>query len=83
MKKYIALFDWDKTVRKDYASLKWLEMLVESKKVDENLLKENDEVYQKYLKGILDHNLLTEEGMKVYCKYIQNIKRKDIIPVLE
>lgn len=83
MKKYIALFDWDKTVRKDYACLKWLEMLVESKKVDENLLKENDEVYQKYLKGILDHNLLTEEGMKVYCKYIQNVKRKDIIPVLE
>lgn len=83
MKRYIALFDWDKTVRKNYACLKWLEMLVESKKVDENLLKENDEVYQKYLKGILDHNLLTEEGMKVYCKYIQNVKRKDIIPVLQ
>lgn len=83
MKKYIALFDWDKTVRKDYACLKWLEMLVESKKVDKNLLKENDEVYQKYLKGILDHNLLTEEGMKVYSKYIQNVGREDIRSVLE
>ena len=83
MKKYIALFDWDKTVRKDYACLKWLKMLVESKKVDKNLLEENDKVYQKYLKGILNHNLLTEEGMKVYCKYIQNVKREDIISVLE
>ena len=83
MKRYIALFDWDKTVRKDYACLKWLKILVESKKVDEKLLKENDEVYQKYLKGIIDHNLLTEEGMKVYCKYIQNIRIKDIIPALE
>ena len=83
MKKYIALFDWDKTVRKDYACLKWLKMLVESKKVDKNLLEENDKFYQKYLKGILNHNLLTEEGMKVYCKYIQNVKREDIISVLE
>ena len=48
MNKYIALFDWDKTVRKDYACLKWLEMLVESKAVDKSLLKENDKVYQKY-----------------------------------
>lgn len=83
MKKYIALFDWDKTVRKDYACLMWLEMLVENKIVDKNLLKENNEVYQKYLNGILDHNQLTEEGMKVYGKYIQNVEKTDIISVLE
>lgn len=83
MKKYIALFDWDKTVRKDYACLMWLEMLVASKIVNKNLLKENNEVYQKYLNGILDHNQLTEEGMKVYGKYIQDVEKKDIISVLE
>lgn len=83
MKKYIALFDWDKTVRKDYACLIWLEMLVKSKVVDENLVKENNEVYQKYLNGILDHNQLTEEGMKVYGRYIQNVQKIDIIPVLQ
>lgn len=83
MKKYIALFDWDKTVRKDYACLTWLEMLVENNVVDKNLLKENNEVYQKYLNGILNHNQLTEEGMKIYGKYIQDVEKTDIISVLE
>lgn len=83
MKKYIALFDWDKTVRKDYACLMWIEMLAKSKVVDENILKENDEVYQKYLNGILDHNQLTEEGMRVYGKYIQNVEKTELTSVLE
>ena len=80
---YIALFDWDKTVRKNYACLMWLEMLEESGKIKKGLVKENDEVYQRYLKGELDHNELTEEGMKVYGKYIQGVRKEDILSVLE
>ena len=41
---YIALFDWDKTVRKNYACLMWLEMLEESGKIKKGLVKENGEV---------------------------------------
>ena len=80
---YIALFDWDITVRKNYACLMWLEMLEESGKIKKGLVKENDEVYQRYLKGELDHNELTEEGMKVYGKYIQGVRKEEILPVLE
>lgn len=80
---YIALFDWDKTVRKNYACLMWLEKLEESGKIKKGLVKENDEVYQRYLKGELDHNELTEEGMKVYGKYIQGVRKEDILSVLE
>ena len=80
---YIALFDWDKTVRKNYACLMWLEMLEESGKIKKGLVKENGEVYQRYLKGELDHNELTEEGMKVYGKYIQGVRKEEILPVLE
>ena len=81
--KYLALFDWDKTVRKNYACTNWLEMIVESKKVSKDLLKENGEVYQKYLKGDIDHNELTEQGMAVYGKYIKDVKKEDLLPVLE
>ena len=80
---YIALFDWDKTVRKNYACLMWLEMLEESGKIKKGLVKENGEVYQRYLKGELDHNELTEEGMKVYGKNIQGVRKEEILPVLE
>lgn len=80
---YIALFDWDKTVRKNYACLMWLEMIEESGKIKQGLVKENNEVYHKYLNGTLDHNQLTEEGMKVYGKYIQGVEKEDILYVLE
>ena len=80
---YIALFDWDKTVRKNYACLMWLEMIEESGKIKQGLVKENNEVYHKYLNGTLDHNQLTEEGMKVYGKYIQGVEKEDILSVLK
>lgn len=64
--KYLALFDWDHTVRKNYAYDIFINTLIKNNIIDKNILVINDLRRNDYINGQITHDQLAMDGIKVY-----------------
>jgi len=83
MKKYIALFDWDLTVRSNYAFTKWTELLMKNEIIDKNFVKDNEWLIKSYIEGKINHDEMSREGMKIFCKHLAGTNVMDVSSINE
>ena len=83
MKRLVALFDWDQTVRKSFAFTTWSNLLVEKGFISKKFLEENEVEINKHKNGIYNSDELVHNSMSLFCSYLKNVKVNDSFSFLD
>lgn len=69
-----ALFDWDKTISKDYTVFPWIEYLCRERKFDTQIKKKIDIVTADYQNGRITHDQYAEQVGFLYAEGLSGVK---------
>jgi len=82
--KHIALFDWDKTIRKDgYVIYDFIEILAKNNIIDKNIKNEMDMILSEHSEGKDTYTEFAKRVIKTYGKYISEVRTEDLKSSLE
>lgn len=67
--KKVALFDWDKTVRKGgYVLFDFMDILVKDNTIDRSIVGEIDSILKQHAEGSLTYTEFAKEAIQIYRK---------------
>lgn len=79
MIKYIALTDWDGTVRRFFTLVSWMEFLSQNGLIDDCYYSEVDRYFKSYEEGNLGHDILVEKTALIYAWSLHGCSRESVL----
>jgi len=68
MKQFLAIFDWDKTIRKDYVIFDFINVLAQNNIIDKSIISKNDLRLAEYTKGYITDSEFRRDVVQDYRK---------------
>ena len=82
MKKYIALFDWDKTVRRNYSFATWLQILIDKNIIDKSQKDFDESNVKDCLAGKINHDEMSRRFVKNLREHLEGVEVQSTDQVL-
>ena len=79
MRKYIALTDWDGTMRRLFTLVSWMEFLAKNDLIDGRYYSEVGRYFRYYAEGNLGHDLLVEKTALIYARSLRGCSRESVL----